>query len=82
METIIRDLKKSYNNTTALDIADFRICDAGVIGLAGNNGAGKTTLFRLMLDLIKADCGSVQIDGTDVARSEAWKEKSRGLYRR
>lgn len=75
METIIRDLKKSYNNTTALDIADFRISDVGVIGLAGNNGAGKTTLFRLMLDLIKADCGSVQIDGTDVARSEAWKEK-------
>lgn len=28
-----------------------------------------------MLDLIKADCGSVQIDGIDVARSEAWKEK-------
>lgn len=75
METIIRDLKKSYNNTTALDIADFRISDGGVIGLAGNNGAGKTTLFRLMLDLIKADCGFVQIDGTDVARSEAWKEK-------
>ncbi len=75
METIIRDLKKSYNNTTALDIADFIISDGGVIGLAGNNGAGKTTLFRLMLDLIKADCGSVQIDGTDVARSEAWKEK-------
>lgn len=75
METVIRDLKKSYNNTTALDIADFRICDAGVIGLAGNNGAGKTTLFRLMLDLIKADCGSVQIDGIDVARSETWKEK-------
>ena len=75
METIIRDLKKSYNNTTALDIADFLISDGGVIGLAGNNGAGKTTLFRLMLDLIKADCGSVQIDGTDVARSEAWKEK-------
>lgn len=75
METIIRDLKKSYNNTTALNVADFRISDGGVIGLAGNNGAGKTTLFRLMLDLIKADCGSVQIDGTDVARSEAWKEK-------
>lgn len=75
METIIRDLKKSYNNTTVLDIADFRISDGGVIGLAGNNGAGKTTLFRLMLDLIKANCGSVQIDGTDVARSEAWKEK-------
>jgi len=75
MEAIIRNLKKSYNNTTALDISDFRISDGGVIGLAGNNGAGKTTLFRLMLDLIKADCGSVQIDGTDVARSEAWKEK-------
>lgn len=51
METIIRDLKKSYNNTTALDIADFRISDGGVIGLAGNNGAGKTTLFLSLIHI-------------------------------
>ena len=33
----------------------------------------KTTLFRLMLDLLKADGGSVHIGNIDVSRSEEWK---------
>ena len=33
----------------------------------------KTTLFRLMLDLLKADGGSVHIENIDVSRSEEWK---------
>lgn len=79
MDIIIKDLKKNYTDTTVLDITDFHISKGEIIGLAGNNGAGKTTLFRLMLDLIKADSGSVQISGINVAHSEAWKE-SVGAY--
>ena len=37
----------------------FTINDGDILGLVGNNGAGKTTLFRLLLDLLKADEGSV-----------------------
>ena len=47
-----------------------------MLGLVGNNGAGKTTLFRLMLDLLKADGGSVHIGDIDVSRSEEWKSKT------
>ena len=59
-----------------------------MLGLVGNNGAGKTTLFRLMLDLIKADEGTVTMsiksqDGTyediNPAESEDWKA-STGAY--
>ena len=42
--------------------------------LVGNNGAGKTTFFSLVLDLIRASKGRVEIDGIHVAKSEEWKE--------
>ena len=45
-----------------------------MLGLVGNNGAGKTTLFRLILDLVKADQGTVAIARTDVTRTEDWKD--------
>ena len=37
-----------------------------MLGLVGNNGAGKTTLFRLILDLLKADSGSICIGNFNV----------------
>ena len=55
----IRELKKQFGETCACNIPSFTINDGDILGLVGNNGAGKTTLFRLLLDLLKADEGSV-----------------------
>ena len=55
----ISNLKKNFGETCACDIPSFTINDGDILGLVGNNGAGKTTLFRLLLDLLKADEGSV-----------------------
>ena len=81
----INNLKKQFGDTVACDIPSFVINNRDILGLVGNNGAGKTTLFRLLLDLLKADEGSVVYqfpvttpDGypSDInpADSEAWKE--------
>ena len=83
----INNLKKNFGETCACDIPSFTINDGDILGLVGNNGAGKTTLFRLLLDLLKADEGSVEyafVTAPDVsasetevinpAESEAWKE--------
>ncbi len=76
----ISNLKKQFGETCACDIPSFTINDGDILGLVGNNGAGKTTLFRLLLDLLKADDGSVEyvFDGSpsaiNPAESEAWKE--------
>ena len=70
----INHLQKNYGSKRAVDIDRYTIADGDMLGLVGNNGAGKTTLFRLILDLVKADAGSVSIAGTDVTRSEDWKD--------
>ncbi|MBR1498086.1 MAG: ATP-binding cassette domain-containing protein [Bacteroidaceae bacterium] len=64
MDIIIKDLKKTFGEKTAVDIPDLTIHSGELLGLVGNNGAGKSTLFRLILDLIKADTGTVCMEWT------------------
>ena len=70
----ITNLGKAYNQRIVLFIKELVINQGELFGLVGNNGAGKTTLLRLMLDLIKADKGSVVSGEFEVARSENWKD--------
>jgi ABC-2 type transport system ATP-binding protein len=75
----IENLKKNFGETCACDIPSFTINNGDILGLVGNNGAGKTTLFRLLLDLLKADEGSVAYifpEGEPInpVESEAWKQ--------
>lgn len=69
----ISNIQKRFGETIASDIASFTINDGDILGLVGNNGAGKSTLFRIMLDLLKADNGTVTINGINPAESEDWK---------
>ena len=78
MNIIIQNLKKSFGEKVAVNIDSFKINSGEILGLVGNNGAGKSTLFRLILDLIKADEGTVHMtDNTrdiNVAETEEWKD--------
>lgn len=75
----VNDLKKTFGEKTAVNISDFTIHDGDILGLVGNNGAGKTTFFRLILDLIKADCGQVLVNDCNPVLSEDWKNYT-GAY--
>ena len=75
----ISNLKKQFGETVACDIQALEIKDGEILGLVGNNGTGKTTLFRMLLDLLKPDAGTVVLDGINPAESEAWKDKT-GAY--
>jgi ABC-2 type transport system ATP-binding protein len=70
----IQNLKKSFGDTVACNIESLTINDGDLIGLVGNNGAGKTTLFRMMLDLLQPDEGSITIDGISPSQTEDWKQ--------
>lgn len=70
---LIKELKKSYKKNEVLNIEKLEVPQGQSFGLVGNNGAGKTTLFRIILDLIRATSGHVEIEGNDVSTTEEWK---------
>jgi ABC-2 type transport system ATP-binding protein len=71
-------LTKRYD-AFELSIPDLDIESGTTLGLVGNNGAGKTTFLRLVLDLIRADTGTVELDGEEVADTFDWKTRT-GSY--
>jgi len=59
----VRDLRKQYRKTTAVDGLTFRVRDGRITGFLGPNGAGKTTTLRILLGLVLPSSGTATIDG-------------------
>jgi ABC-2 type transport system ATP-binding protein len=74
MEINIQNLVKQYGKNTVLNIPELTIGSGELVGLVGNNGAGKTTLMRLILDLIEATEGTIEVGGMRVTEDASWKQ--------
>ena len=55
-------LSKNYGRKTALRDFSYTFTP-GIYGLLGPNGAGKTTTIKIMTGLLRAEEGSITIDG-------------------
>lgn len=62
----IKDLHVSYGGIKALRGIDVEVPDGKIVTLIGANGAGKSTLLRTISGLVKAESGSIQIDGKEL----------------
>lgn len=60
MEIKIKELKKSYGDTTVLNGINMNFEAGKFYGLLGPNGAGKTTLFNLLINAVKKTSGEVE----------------------
>jgi ABC-2 type transport system ATP-binding protein len=56
---------KSYGKVRALDGVDLQLRGGELLALLGPNGAGKTTAIGLLLGLLRADAGAVELFGQD-----------------
>ncbi len=56
---------KRYGRLTALEGAELQLRRGELLALLGPNGAGKTTAISLLLGLIRADAGMVELFGQD-----------------
>lgn len=59
----VYQLAKGYAGVTALRGISFKINEGEIVGYLGPNGAGKSTTMKILTGLIKADYGSVIING-------------------
>ena len=57
-------LRKSFDDTVAVDGIDLRVPEGSIFALLGPNGAGKTTTVQILSTVIRADAGEVRVGGT------------------
>lgn len=60
------DLKKTYAGRTVVKGVSLDVAQGEIVGLLGPNGAGKTTTFYMMVGLVRADEGRIQLKDIDV----------------
>lgn len=63
----VNGLQKSYKDLQVLRGVDFEVAQGSIFALLAANGAGKTTVVRILSTLLKADSGTVSVNGFDVA---------------
>jgi lipopolysaccharide export system ATP-binding protein len=73
------ELSKSYRRRRVVQGVSLRVEAGEVVGLLGPNGAGKTTCFYLIVGLIAADQGSIELDGQDITLLPMHARARRGL---
>ena len=72
-------LQKSYGVRKVVKDVHLDLHSGEVIGLLGPNGAGKTTSFYMIVGLVRADAGEIQIDGRPVQTLPIHQRSRMGL---
>jgi lipopolysaccharide export system ATP-binding protein len=72
-------LQKSYGVRKVVKDVHLAVGAGEVVGLLGPNGAGKTTTFYMVVGLVRADAGSIHIDGQAVQNLPIHRRSRLGL---
>lgn len=83
MELRAENLHKSFDGKEVLHGVSFSISSGKALGLLGRNGAGKSTTIRILMDVFKANQGSITMDGKPFhakAYNIGYLPEERGLY--
>ena len=72
-------LAKAYRGRPVVHDASLAVARGEAVGLLGANGAGKTTIFYMITGLVRADGGTIEIDGYDVTKMPMYRRARLGL---
>ncbi|NNK87604.1 MAG: energy-dependent translational throttle protein EttA [Flavobacteriaceae bacterium] len=57
-------VSKAFGDKILYDDLNFKLPQAGIVGIIGPNGAGKTTIFKMIMGQIEPDSGSFEVGET------------------
>ena len=72
-------LRKSYGGRMVVQDVSISVESGEVVGLLGPNGAGKTTSFYMIVGLVPADAGRIEIDGEIITSMPIHLRARKGL---
>ena len=78
-ELSIQNLRKSFKQNKVVKDISLTVNSGEVIGLLGPNGAGKTTSFYMIVGLVQADHGTIEIDGINITKSPIHFRAKKGI---
>ncbi len=76
---VAHGLAKSYRGRRVVHEASLAVARGESVGLLGSNGAGKTTIFYMITGLVKADEGTIELDGHDVTGMPMYRRARLGI---
>jgi lipopolysaccharide export system ATP-binding protein len=76
---IAHGLGKSYRGKPVVRNASLAVARGEAVGLLGANGAGKTTMFYMITGLVRADYGTIELDGHDVTKLPMYRRARLGI---
>jgi len=77
-----KDVSKAFGDKLLYENLNFKLPQAGIVGVIGPNGAGKTTIFKMIMGEIEPDKGEFIVGDTakiayvDQSHSNIQKDKS------
>ena len=75
----VHGVEKRFGSRKVVRGVSIYVRRGEAVGLLGPNGAGKTTVFYMITGLIKADAGSIELDGHDVTRLPMYQRARLGI---
>jgi len=76
---VVKAIGKSFSKRPVVRGVSLEVRRGESVGLLGPNGAGKTTTFYMIMGLIPADYGTIELDGVDVTAMPMYRRARLGL---
>ena len=65
---VAQHLAKAYGGRPVVKDVSLEVSEGEIVGLLGPNGAGKTTCFYMIVGLVDADAGDIQLDNQSLMK--------------
>ena len=73
------NLAKAYAGRPVVKDVSLEVSAGEIVGLLGPNGAGKTTCFYMIVGLVDADAGDIQLDDQSLMRLPMHRRAQAGI---
>ena len=82
----LEEVSKRFGSVHAVDALSLEVPRGSIYGFIGPNGSGKTTTLRMILHILLADAGRIEVLGETGTRAAndriGYLPEERGLYRK